>query len=336
MNQIFAPEGIPYDSVRSDYALAGVSDALDLARAECVRHGEDDTASRPRLAAALDTLSTHLWTAGDRGPIDWAALKTLAQAAEKIAHGSPDGADADLLFWIGATRATIDSHVRDLEAGADGVTARLAALETTARALALDMDFAFLLDADRKLLAIGYSVADGVLDANCYDLLASEARLASYFAIAKGDVPARHWFRLGHAVTPVRGGPVLISWSGSMFEYLMPALIMRPPAGSLLERTECRIVTRQIEYGLQLRTPWGVSESAFNARDLELTYQYSNFGVPGLGLKRGLGDSCHRSAGWHCARPLSGGWRHGRYARRSSRCPPNGSIPHSRSKVIPA
>ena len=271
--------------------LAGAGDALDLARAECARHGEGEAASRPQLAAALDTLSTHLRTVGDRDQIDWAALKALVQAAEEIAHGSPDDADADLLFWIGATRATIDSHVRDLEVGADSVTARLAALETTARALALDMDFGFLLDADRKLLSIGYSVADEVLDANCYDLLASEARLASYFAIAKGDVPARHWFRLGHAVTPVSGGPVLISWSGSMFEYLMPALIMRPPAGSLLERTECRIVTRQIEYGLQLGTPWGISESAFNARDLELTYQYSNFGVPGLGLKRGLGDS---------------------------------------------
>ena len=86
-------------------------------------------------------------------------------------------------------------------------------------------------------------------------------------------------------------GAVLISWSGSMFEYLMPSLVMRAPAGSLIERTSRLIVHRQIEYGAALGIPWGVSESAYNVRDLELTYQYSNFGVPGLGLKRGLGKT---------------------------------------------
>ena len=93
------------------------------------------------------------------------------------------------------------------------------------------MDFGFLLDPDRKLLSIGYRVPDGTLDPSCYDLLASEARLASFIAIAKGDVPARHWFRLGRAVTPIAHGAALISWSGSMFEYLMPSLVMRAPAG---------------------------------------------------------------------------------------------------------
>ncbi|HSE74328.1 MAG TPA: glucoamylase family protein, partial [Dongiaceae bacterium] len=134
-------------------------------------------------------------------------------------------------------------------------------------------------------------MADGALDPSCYDLLASEARLASLMAIAKGDVPARHWFRLGRAVTPIAHGAALISWSGSMFEYLMPSLVMRAPAGSLIERTSRLIVHRQIAYGAKLGIPWGVSESAYNVRDLELTYQYSNFGVPGLGLKRGLGEN---------------------------------------------
>ena len=150
---------------------------------------------------------------------------------------------------------------------------------------------AFCSTSDRKLLSIGYRVADGTLDPNCYDLLASEARLASFVAIAKGDVPARHWFRLGRAVTPVAHGAALISWSGSMFEYLMPSLVMRAPAGSLLEQTSRLVVRRQIDYGAKLGVPWGVSESAYNARDLEFTYQYSNFGVPGLGLKRGLGEN---------------------------------------------
>jgi cyclic beta-1,2-glucan synthetase len=153
------------------------------------------------------------------------------------------------------------------------------------------MKFDFLFDPARHLLSIGYRVADGSLDPNCYDLLASEARLASFVAIAKGDVPASHWFRLGRGLTPVDRGSALISWSGSMFEYLMPSLVMREPAGSLLEQSNRLVVRRQMKYGAQLGVPWGVSESAYNARDLELTYQYSNFGVPGLGLKRGLREN---------------------------------------------
>ncbi len=129
------------------------------------------------------------------------------------------------------------------------------------------------------------------LDLNCYDLLASEARLASLVAIASGDIPARHWFRLGREVTPVADGAALISWSGSMFEYLMPSLVMRAPFGSLLEKTNRLIVRRQIQYATDLGLPWGISESAYNARDKEFTYQYSNFGVPGLGFKRGLSEN---------------------------------------------
>ena len=156
--------------------------------------------------------------------------------------------------------------------------------------MARAMDFAFLFDPTRKLLSIGYRVAENSLDPSYYDLLASEARLGSFIAIAKGDVPASHWFHLGRALTPVGDGSALISWSGSIFEYLMPALVMRFPAGSLLSRTYDVVVRRQIEYGAERGVPWGVSESAYNARDLDLTYQYSSFGVPGLGLKRGLID----------------------------------------------
>ncbi|HXM31435.1 MAG TPA: glucoamylase family protein, partial [Xanthobacteraceae bacterium] len=152
------------------------------------------------------------------------------------------------------------------------------------------MKFDFLFDPARQLLSIGYRVVEGTLDANCYDLLASEARLASFVAIAKGDAPTRHWFRLGRLVTAINDSAALISWSGSMFEYLMPSLVMRAPLGSLLEQTNRLVVRRQIKYGAELGVPWGISESAFNARDLELTYQYSNFGVPGLGLKRGLSE----------------------------------------------
>src|SRR5947199_6591404 len=130
----------------------------------------------------------------------------------------------------------------------------------------------------------------GSPDPGRYDLLASEARLASFVAIAKGDVPVSHWFRLGRSLTPVELDSVLVSWSGSMFEYLMPTLVMPAPAGSLLEQTSRLVVGRQISYGAERGVPWGVSESAYNARDLEMTYQYSSFGVPGLGLRRGLSE----------------------------------------------
>ena len=142
------------------------------------------------------------------------------------------------------------------------------------------MDFAFLLDPERKLLSIGYSVSDNKLDPNCYDLLASEARLASLFAIAKGDVPTRHWFRLGRTATPLGSGSALISWSGSMFEYLMPSLVMRAPAGSLLEQTNRLVVKRQQAYGRSLGIPWGISESAYNARDLEFTFSIPTSAFP--------------------------------------------------------
>jgi cyclic beta-1,2-glucan synthetase len=153
------------------------------------------------------------------------------------------------------------------------------------------MEFGFLFDPSRQLLSIGYRPDEGILDSNFYDLLASEARLASFIAIAKGDLPAKHWFRLGRTLTPIDGGAGLISWSGSMFEYLMPSLVMRAPPGSLLAQTNRLVVWRQEKYGDGLGVPWGISESEYNIRDFEHTYQYSSFGVPDLGYKRGLAES---------------------------------------------
>jgi cyclic beta-1,2-glucan synthetase len=183
----------------------------------------------------------------------------------------------------------IDAFDRSANAGRS-LARRLSSLKDGSVKMFSAMDFAFLFDATRQLLSIGYRVADSNLDPDCYDLLASEARLASFVAIAKGDVPVRNWFHLGRSLTPVDRGSALISWSGSMFEYLMPSLVMRAPAESLLGLTNRFVVRRQLEYGRELGVPWGVSESAYNARDLEFTYQYSNFGVPGLGLKRGLSE----------------------------------------------
>ncbi len=167
---------------------------------------------------------------------------------------------------------------------------RLSHLAARVRRLAEEMDFSFLFDANRQLFSIGYRVDEAAPDEGFYDLLASEARLASFVAIAKGDVPSTHWFHLGRASTTVHRRAVLLSWSGSMFEYLMPSLVLNTPRGTLLDQTCRGVVARQIEYGGENAIPWGISESAYNQRDRALTYQYSGFGVPGLGLKRGLGD----------------------------------------------
>jgi len=229
---------------------------------------------------------------------DWAQLahdgEILIDIASAIALERSDGAAADLLYWSQATLTAVAAHRSDLAPSADAVATRserLIVLEDAFRAMAMAMEFGFLFDKERQLLSIGYLISESAVDPNCYDLLASEARLASFFAIAKGDIPARHWFRLGRAATAVSRGSALISWSGSMFEYLMPPLVMRAPAGSLLEQTDRLVVRRQIEYGAKHGRPWGISESAYNARDFEFTYQYSNFGIPGLGLKRGLGEN---------------------------------------------
>jgi len=152
------------------------------------------------------------------------------------------------------------------------------------------MDFEFLYDAACGLLTIGYDVGERRRDPACYDLLASEARLASFLLIAQGQVPQKHWFALGRLLTSHGGDVSLISWSGSMFEYLMPQLIMPSYPNTLLDQTCKAAVSRQIEYGRQRAVPWGISESCYNATDMHQVYQYRAFGVPGLGFKRGLGD----------------------------------------------
>ncbi|HPI40962.1 MAG TPA: glucoamylase family protein, partial [Pseudobdellovibrionaceae bacterium] len=153
-----------------------------------------------------------------------------------------------------------------------------------------EMDFNLLYDSSKSLFSIGYRVSDQQIDNSFYDLMASEARLTSFIAIAKGDVPALHWFKLGRGMTSVNNGNILVSWSGSMFEYLMPSLVMQFPEGSIIDQTCQLSVDRHIEYGKEQEIPWGISESAYNKRDIHLTFQYSSFGVPDLGLKRGLGS----------------------------------------------
>jgi len=153
-----------------------------------------------------------------------------------------------------------------------------------------NMDYGFLYDKSRHLQTVGYDVEDRRCDSTYYDLLASEARLSSFVAIAQDQVPQESWFALGRLLTTLDGEPILLSWSGSMFEYLMPLIVMPSYANSLLHQTCKAAVIRQIEYGKLRGVPWGISESGYNSVDVQLNYQYRAFGVPGLGLKRGLSE----------------------------------------------
>ncbi len=169
---------------------------------------------------------------------------------------------------------------------------RMAAIERLAlQASALaTMEYDFLYDKGRHLLAIGYNVGERRQDPSYYDLLASEARLCSFVAIAQGQLPQESWFALGRLLTSAGGEPILMSWSGSMFEYLMPLLVMPTYDNTLLDQTYRAAVERQIAYGKQRGVAWGMSECGYNTVDVHLNYQYRAFGVPGLGLKRGLAE----------------------------------------------
>lgn len=152
-----------------------------------------------------------------------------------------------------------------------------------------EMETAFLYDRTRKLMRIGFHVTTHRFDTGYYDLLASEARLGSFVAVAEGKLPYEQWFMLSRQQAPENGVQTLVSWSGSMFEYLMPLLVMPNYEGTLLDQTYKGAVRRQIHYGRRRGVPWGMSESGFNLVDGQLNYQYRAFGVPELGLKRGLG-----------------------------------------------
>ncbi len=232
----------------------------------------DSAGLRPELAL-LDAVPTLAEAA--------ALARTLVPAIDRVGAGG------------GTTHGALLSELRDaIVAGSRHAAARMAELSSLAeRATELaDFDVAFLYDRNRHLLSIGYGVADHRLDASFYDQLASEARLTSFVAIAQGKVPQEHWFRLGRLVTSVGGRPALLSWNGSMFEYLMPLLLMPTYQGTLLDETYRGVVARQIEYGRERGVPWGISESGYGKTDVLLNYQYRAFGVPGLGFKRGLAE----------------------------------------------
>jgi cyclic beta-1,2-glucan synthetase len=190
------------------------------------------------------------------------------------------------ILWL----EDLSHSLEKVESNAEMLGDRFLSIVDQSERYLTEMDFRFLYNTQRAVFHIGYNLDAGSMDQNYYDLLASESRIASVVAIAKGDVPQTHWMHLGRPVTQVGGMYVLLSWSGTMFEYLMPPLFLRSYPGTLLSDSAIGAVQHQIAYGKSKAIPWGISESGFYRFDANQNYQYRAFGVPGLGFKRGLAD----------------------------------------------
>ncbi|MGH9967775.1 MAG: GH36-type glycosyl hydrolase domain-containing protein [Pyrinomonadaceae bacterium] len=253
-----------------------IDSAIEAVGNQAQAHWQEISALLGRVPAIVEIPEI-----ADTALVQLAALQAMIDESSEANASSPDLAKAI---------ASVTTVIESAAGTAKEVLSRLSRLAQKCVQTFEEIDFHFLLDPERKVFTVGYNVTDLRPDNSFYDLLASEARLASFVAIAKGDVRQEHWFRMGRQLAEVDGGRALISWTGSMFEYLMPLLVMRNYDGTLLSQTYRTVVARQIEYGREQGVPWGLSEAAYNVRDLQLNYQYGPFGVPGLGLKRGLSE----------------------------------------------
>ncbi len=305
---------LPDHPVIPKRALAGLGDTMQVLSEAIVNEQPDDVtvlrkdidaaiAAPPatvgqarecltRLASGADALAARLETTGPDGdaPVTaWARAlaRQTAALAQSAAWLAPLGDGAALptlaaLAGDGAAPPPLSAAARQRIDECTRLAGRAGEFS--------EVEYEFLYDRSRHFLAIGYNVAERRRDASYYDLLASEARLTSYLAIAEGRLPQETWFALGRMLASAGGEPVLLSWSGSMFEYLMPSLIMPSYENTLLDQTSRAAVRQQIDYGESRGIPWGMSESGYFAVDGQLSYQYRAFGVPSLGLKRGLSE----------------------------------------------
>ncbi len=249
------------------------------------------TAAAPQIVAAWHALLAVVPTAPRLGELTTACQNVDASLAH-LQASLPTSADADPHLreardWCVQLKQALSTTSAQVEGLLGGYQALAAQAATRFQA----MDFGFLFNTQRKVFHIGYNVSGDRLDDNFYDLLASEARLASFLAIAKRDVPAIHWLHLGRPVTRVGDSLALLSWSGTMFEYLMPNLFMQSYEQTFLAESCRATVDNQISYGQAKQTAWGVSESSYYAFDSGMTYQYHAFGVPDLRLKRDFTDN---------------------------------------------
>ena len=247
------------------------------------------------LTAPPDSFLDSLWP--DAAKLRGRALRT-SPTLLTLAEGASGPVEA-ILAWRGTPEIRPDiaawldqlaAEYRQAKANAVDTVRRMRQLSEAAHRFAEETKMRFLYDANRRLFGVGYAVG-GPLEFNShYDLLASECRLASLVAIAKGEVPLEHWHAMARPLASLHGGPALLSWSGTMFEYLMPLLFTRSFSNSLLDHACRDAVAQQIAYGREKAVPWGVSEAAYSALDANRIYQYKAFGVPDLALKPGLED----------------------------------------------
>ena len=308
MTVINALQSIPEDDMSIDRRFQdGLADTLNLFKRDAMPavaslgrdSARDFRADLRRVRTALDETPI-----GAAAHSQWlrsvsSEMTLLAARVHDAQHRLPpnDGRAASAIWWLDSAAAMIRGKRRDLDefqrspedvrASMRAAAARITdALDHFIRGTELD----FLFDRERHLFAIGYNVTEGRRDSTYYDALASEARLASFTAIASRHVSQEHWFKLGRLMTAVGPHRALVSWSASMFEYLMPLLVMRSYPRTLLNETYHAVISRHIEYAKAAAVPWGISESAYNVQDANGNYQYRAFGVPGIGLKRGLAD----------------------------------------------
>lgn len=271
----------------------GLCDLLDLS-ADAASQLDDSDA----IAEALAALRGRIRRDDPKGGRDIAVLRAaseaeiamLEQETARLAGSVKSRSEENLQnlhSWVERIKHHIHEMLRDAQSPSFDSEALVLIAERYEQ-LAWRMDFGWLYDTDRHLLVLGHNVSTSRTDPHFYDLLASEARLASYFAIAKRDVPVKHWFQLGRPVTKLAGRLTLVSWNGSMFEYLMPRLLLETAPNTLLGESERVAVDFQRQYGSSKGVPWGISESAYAARDVQHRFQYRAFGVPQLGLRRGL------------------------------------------------
>ncbi|MCF8058785.1 MAG: hypothetical protein K9K67_05785 [Bacteriovoracaceae bacterium] len=293
------------DPVRSSFLLSGLNDITRIIQSEIKKLSNVIIESTPNysLKNSANKIQQMINSLNDKDILQCMGIfdellsdiNIFLNELSKISREHSDSHYKSLFTWSNKLSVRIEEimmeiHYFSIESNATHFKERCVEINVICNDLFSKMDFTFLYDKEKALFSIGHNVKDGRNDGSYYDLLASEARLASFISIAKGDVPEKHWFHLGRQMTSLFRQRTLISWSASMFEYLMPLLVMKNYFGTLLSETNRAVVKQQISYANLKRRPWGVSESGFNARDLNKNYLYGPFGVPGLGLKRGLSD----------------------------------------------
>ena len=304
---------IPDQKILGARLFEGLNDTLsvllDVAREDAARDAD----------SALTRLQKDLKSACESPPASAAearrSLDRLAGSAAEFASSLTADPESEVKWWASAFARQCQDALDELTflvpdaleeiptlrqlaslAGdlphSHRAASRIAAIEDLARKCGefARVDYDFLFDDARHLLTIGYNAGEHRRDPSYYDLLASEARLCSFVGIAQGQLPQESWFALGRLLTTAGRDPILLSWSGSMFEYLMPLIVMPTYENTLLDQTYRAAVARQVEYGTMRGVPWGISESGYNSIDAHLNYQYRAFGVPGMGFKRGLAD----------------------------------------------